>query len=109
MGRQLITTDEGMPAKSQHKSPCSDCPWAREALPGWLGGSSSEMWLRTAHSDSMINCHVYLGAQCAGSAIYRANMGKLPRDPTLLRLKADRKTVFATPAEFTAHHAKGAK
>lgn len=105
MRRKLITSDEATASKGQHKRPCSDCPWARESLPGWLGGSTPELWLRAVHSDTHINCHAQTGpAQCAGSAIYRANVGKLPRDPSILRLKPDREAVFATPMEFQAHH-----
>jgi len=37
-------------------------------------------------------------------AIYRANIGKLPRDRSALRLPVDRVAVFATPMEFQAHH-----
>jgi hypothetical protein len=33
-----------------------------------------------------------------------ANVGKLPRDRTALRLKSDRVLVFAGPSEFAAHH-----
>jgi hypothetical protein len=102
--RQLISTREAIPAKGQHHKPCTDCPWARTALPGWLGGSTAEEWVQCAHADGTIACHVHEGAQCAGAAIYRANMVKLPRDPDALRLPANRALVFATPDEFRNHH-----
>jgi hypothetical protein len=50
-----------------------------------------------------IPCHVHTGAQCAGSAIYRANVCK-QGDDDCLELEADRKLVFATPNEFSEHH-----
>jgi hypothetical protein len=43
--------------------------------------------------------------QCAGAAIFRANVGRdmlLPEG--LLRCPPDSLTVFATPAELIAHH-----
>lgn len=102
--RQLIASDEAVPAKGQHTHPCSDCPWARTALPGWTGGLPTRQWLAAAHGDERIDCHTLRGAQCAGSAIYRANVCKISRDPKVLRLPADRVTVFSNPAEFEAHH-----
>lgn len=106
MGRQLqlLSSDDAVPAQGQHTKPCSDCPWARNALAGWLGSMTPEQWLANAHGEARIDCHTLAGAQCAGAAIYRANMAKLPRDASLLRLPADRERVFATPAEFRTHH-----
>lgn len=104
--RQLISSDDSVPATEQHKAACSDCPWARTALPGWLGALSADDWLKEAHGEADIECHVLTGVQCAGAAIYRANIGKLPRDAALLRLPADKAKVFATPSEFLAHHAR---
>lgn len=102
--KQLLTTADAVPAKGQHTAPCSDCPWARTALKGWLGGESADNWVAEAHADAPIPCHVLDGAQCAGAAIYRANVCKRPRDPGALLLPADRKRVFASPVEFKRHH-----
>lgn len=101
---QLITTEEARPANGQHKAPCSDCPWARRSMAGWLGDTSREEWLGDAHGETRIECHTLLGAQCAGAAIYRANVCKIPRDPALLRLPADRRLVFADRHEFWERH-----
>ena len=103
-GRRLISADEAVQAKAQHTKPCSDCPWARTALNGWLGGVSAQEWIQRAHGEAKIPCHTLRGAQCAGLAIYRANVCKSPRDPSILRLPADREKVFATPMEFTEYH-----
>jgi hypothetical protein len=103
---KLLTCAEGKKACGQHKSPCSDCPWTRASVPGWLGDLSADEWLRTAHGEARIECHVHLGAQCAGAAIYRSNMAKRTHDSTHLRLPADRERVFATPTEFKDHHAR---
>lgn len=103
MTRRLISRDEAVDGKMQHVRPCSDCPWARTALPGWLGGGSIEDWVRTAHSDTYVDCHAIRNTQCAGIAVYRRNVSKLV-SPPLLRLDADHEAVFASPMEFTAHH-----
>jgi hypothetical protein len=102
--RLLISSDEATPATRQHQRPCSDCPWRRDSLAGWLGVMSPREWLSAAHGDGTIECHVHPGAQCAGAAIYRANVAKLPRLLSALRLPADRRRVFGAPAEFLEHH-----
>lgn len=104
VSRKLISSDEAVPAKTQHKRPCSDCPWSRDALPGWLGGASPEEWVACAHGDDPVPCHALTGAQCAGIAIYRANVAKLPRNPETLRLPPDREAVFSSPVQFGLHH-----
>lgn len=101
--KKLLSTEDAKPAKGQHRKCCSDCPWARDSLPGWLGGTSADDWLRAAHGNVMISCHTLTGAQCAGSAIYRRNVLKRVELP-LLTLPADKEKVFATPTEFKAHH-----
>lgn len=102
--RRLLTTDDAVPAKGQHRAPCSDCPWARASLPGWLGGLTADQWIRAAHGEERIDCHTLTGSQCAGAAVYRRNVCKRPHDKSTLVLPADREKVFATPAEFLAHH-----
>ncbi len=104
--KKLITIDKARPALQQHKKPCSDCPFRRDALPGWLGGDTPEYYTRLAQSDLLIHCHTKLGPQCAGAAIYRANIGKVPRDRKVLRLLPDKMTVFSWPTEFINHHSK---
>lgn len=101
---KLISSNESTRSRVQHKKPCSDCPWRRDALPGWLGGFTPESWVATAHSDSLVKCHTIRGPQCAGTAIYRANVCKVPRDDKALRLPANRDQVFGTPIEFLTHH-----
>jgi hypothetical protein len=101
-----MTSDEAQPANGQHKAPCGDCPWRRDALRGWLGSLSVEEWLREAHGEARIECHTLTGAQCAGAAIYRGNVCKKPRDPNILKLPAAHVRVFSSPAEFTSHHNK---
>lgn len=103
MGRKLISSDEAVKGTCQHTKPCSDCPFSRESLPGWLGGGDVDDWVRAAHSDMVLPCHVIDNMQCAGAAIYRRNVAKLPMPPNLI-LEKDKETVFASPMEFKAHH-----
>lgn len=106
--KQLISSDEAANATHQHRRPCGDCPWARTALPGWLGTMSADEWIAAAHGEATAECHTQLGAMCAGLATYRANVCKSVRDQGALRLPADRVTVFASSTEFLSHH-KGEK
>jgi hypothetical protein len=57
-----------------------------------------------AHGESLIDCHVFEGPQCAGSAIFRSNICKKPRDKSLLVLPANKELVFSSNAEFRDHH-----
>jgi hypothetical protein len=104
--RKLISSAEATPATHPLSKPCSDCPWARKALNGWLGGNTAEEWIEMAHGETHIECHVHPNVQCAGAAIYRANVGKLPRSKALLVLPSDKTLVFAGPQEFLEHHSK---
>jgi hypothetical protein len=104
MKHQLVTADQAKPRKRQHTSPCSDCPWARKSLKGWIGNFSISEWLAAAHGESLIDCHTVSNQQCAGSAIFRANVCKLPRDQKLLRLPQNKVSVFANDLEFRLHH-----
>lgn len=101
-------------------TPCHDCPWRRDSAPGWLGPFTAEEWVMIAHSDEPIACHLTLPTdgkhrseqktwdyegveQCAGAAIYRTNILKLPRDPNVATLPRDTDSVFGFD-EFEQHH-----
>lgn len=86
-------------------APCGDCAFRRNAVPGWLGDADAQDWIRMAHGETRIECHTRQDhAQCAGAAIYRTNVHKLPRDRSLLLLPADRGRVFTSAADFVAYH-----
>jgi hypothetical protein len=89
----------------QHTKPCKDCPWRRKAVRGWLGTEDAQYWLSMAHSDIVCDCHTRSEFQCAGMAIYRANVCKSARED-MLDLPPDQKAVFVGPVEFCAHHKK---
>lgn len=111
-GRRLISSDESTARRRQHDYPCSDCPFRRESLPGWLGRLSVRDWLAAAHGEATIECHALhhgVGGRrvgplhCAGAAIYRANVGKRLREPRFV-LPRDEVVCFASPREFEEHH-----
>lgn len=72
-------------------------------------------WIESAHSDSPLMCHKTLHReqhdftdpdirQCRGAAIFRANVHKVPRNPTAVTGPRDTATVFASNAEMIDHH-----
>lgn len=104
------------------RKPCPECPFRRAALGGWLGGTEIPDYIRAAHSDIDVACHTSPGYQdgiadnlrsCKGLAIYRCNVGKLPRGGSAAKAvresARDTETVFASPMEFMQHHAGQSK
>lgn len=98
--------------------PCSDCPWRRNAVKGWLGPMTPEEWIQAAHSDVPIACHQTIKEaneegvgnwehpalrQCRGAASFRSHICKLPRDPGIETGPAD-PNVFSTNQEFLDYH-----
>lgn len=97
-------------------TPCRGCPFARKCVPGALGGSPPEVYVGQAVGPFWLPCHEskdYAGKasdvnevrECAGAAIFRANIGRKVLPSGLLLLPADKEICFATLAEFYAHHA----
>lgn len=106
MGK-MTTARQAVTLKEAPKKPCHDCPWARAATPGWLALWSAHRWLALAHGEGSSECHATKGPNndrfpCAGLAIYRANVCKVPRAGE--RLPADTGLVFSGPEEFASHH-----
>lgn len=74
-------------------------------MPGYLGPHTADEWLEHAHGESITMCHTKRhGQQCAGFAIYRANVCKTTRYSDTLKLPPDREAVFASRDEFKTHH-----
>lgn len=99
--------------RSPCAKPCPECPWRVNAAPGWLGPNTAEEWVGLAHSDAPIACHLTITNEddldsmvtCAGAAIYRSNVAKMPRGvPKSHKLPADRQAVFTSPMAFRAYH-----
>lgn len=96
------------------KKPCNECPWLRTARRGHLGPNTAVEWAEIAHGEGPVACHEtikYTGQdwkemrQCAGMAIFRANIFKTPRHPRVVRAdERNTELVFAWDDEFIAHH-----
>lgn len=98
--------------------PCPNCPWRRAVEPGALGGSEPEVYIGQAVGPYRIPCHAHyidkpdvtreemaLAPECVGAAMFRANVGIASMLPgALLRMPPDKVEVFASYAEFLAHH-----
>lgn len=104
--RRFVSSDTAVQTKTQHRKPCADCPFSRRAIPGWIGLRTVDEFLRDAHGETYLECHCTTNKQCAGAAIFRANVIKSCRDPGHLRLEPDKEIVFATNDEFRNHHSQ---
>ena len=96
------------------KTPCQTCPWSRKTQPGLLGGSPVDVYIGQVVQAFWLPCHNsahYEGKrsdvnevnECHGAAIMRSNL-ELPEFQGLLRLPADKESVFADLYEFFAFH-----
>lgn len=99
-------------------APCHDCAFRRDSVPGHLGGSEAEVYIGQCYGPFFIPCHLtydkvddhlrenlHCTGGCAGSAVFRANLGWDHHMPQgINKLPADHEVVFSTPEEFVAHH-----
>lgn len=102
------------------KKPCSDCPFRRRAMPGWLGASSPEGFLDCMNRDEPLPCHQTVdyddpdwlskwqaqenGSMCAGTLIFMANKMQRPRTRGFPTMLPDKTEVFSDSLEFVRHH-----
>ena len=102
------------------KQPCSDCPFRRKAMPGWLGGSSPEGFIDCMNRDEPLPCHQTIdyddpdwllkwsaqeaGSMCAGALIFMANKLQRPRAKGFPTLPQNKAAVFANTVEFVRYH-----
>lgn len=101
----------------QVKTPCAECAFRRDITPGALGGSPPEVYVGQTNGPFYIPCHSHYSSdtpdwkdramqapQCAGSRVYRANIGDTGIPEQLIGMKPDPVLVFASHAQFVAHH-----
>jgi len=102
------------------KQPCSDCPFRRKAMPGWLGAGSPESFVDCMNRDEPLPCHQTIdyddpdwlakwsaqenGSMCAGALVFMANKLQRPKAPGFPTLPPDKTNVFANTIEFVRHH-----
>lgn len=95
--------------------PCKECPFSRSVTPGTLGGSTVDVYIGQAIGPFHLACHMAKGytqenggsletPQCAGAAIYRANVGVAASLPGSLLKLPPGDEAFRTPEEFIVHH-----
>lgn len=109
----------GPDRRFKRKQPCHECPFSRAVETGGTGGSDPTVYVGQVYGPFWLPCHTdpdyntpmslsektATVSQCAGAAIFRANVGADARMPHgVHRLPADTSLVFATPAELIAHH-----
>jgi hypothetical protein len=124
---ELMSYDDGEPEDEEprervaQKKPCNQCPFRREAAPGWLGASDPEGFVGTMITEKEpLPCHSTVDYErsdwherwergvdrrnklCAGALTLMANQGKRPR--TGPAAERDTVTVFASYREFVQHH-----
>lgn len=98
------------------KKPCADCPYSKTVTPGVLGGSDASVYVGQGHGPFWLPCHKtcdftdpnwkdnHTVQQCAGAAIYRANIDRAKLMPGSLHTLDKSDTVFQSPEELYAHH-----
>ena len=103
--------------KARHrKSPCDECPFGRKAKVKTLGGSTVETYIGQLHGPFWLPCHTdpnyadkasdpEIVSQCAGAAIFRANLGLSDKLPTMLNTcQKDAELSFTSLEDFVKHH-----
>lgn len=102
------------------KQPCSDCPFRRKAMPGWLGAGSPESFVDCMNRDEPLPCHQTIdyddpawlekwstqesGSMCAGALVFMANKLQRPKAPGFPTMPQDKINVFANTLEFVRYH-----
>jgi hypothetical protein len=96
--------------------PCKECPYSKTVTPGALGGSDPEVYVGQGHGPFWLPCHKtcdfsdpnwkqdYSAQQCAGAAIYRANIERANIMPGSLHKLDKSDLAFGSPEELYAHH-----
>jgi hypothetical protein len=98
------------------QKPCKDCPYSKTVIPGALGGSDPEVYIGQGHGPFWLPCHKTCDftdpnwkkdtsvQQCAGAAIYRANIDRAFLMPISLQKLEQSDLAFGSPEELYAHH-----
>lgn len=87
------------------RRPCSDCPFRKDTLEGWLGG---ERMTEILDADSFV-CHKKPSRQCAGHMLLMDGDNAYVQLASRLRIPlgiSGRELVFDTQADCIDHHDK---
>jgi hypothetical protein len=111
-------------ATCERKVMCAECPFRRNAAPGWLGPWTPKQINQIAESDEDFICHKSVealaaeglsdieidtfGQHCVGMLRYRNTLAKLSRDPQVARWQRELREVPDQPVlaarTFMSHH-----
>lgn len=100
--------------------PCSDCPFRKDSMPGWIGTfDGADELRRAALSETPFGCHTrgghvtnqtdLLQPQCVGRLVFTRKCAKRFRSPALAEMQ-DVAVRFTNPdtvlgmKEFEEHH-----
>lgn len=117
------------PPTPMAKSPCKNCPYRKDSLPGWLGSAETPAeFLKQLELPYPHPCHPKVDWEktkqedlpefglthpCIGELVFMRNTCKSPRDPDFRELvneyPPDREQVFANKQEFINHHSNRTK
>jgi hypothetical protein len=99
------------------KKACGACPYSKTVVPGALGGSDPDVYVGQGHGPFYLPCHKTCDfdnpdwktdsqtpLQCAGAAIYRANIDRAKLMPLTLHTLPKDDSCFGSPEELLAHH-----
>lgn len=97
------------------KEPCSDCPWRKNALPGWLGNHDVDYFHDVFEQDFPYPCHQTMGKPnehiCTGLVFTRVNSCKISKYPGPLKetenaLRDVQNNCFDNIHQFKDYHSK---
>lgn len=107
--------------KTTLKRPCSECPFRKIHMPGWLGPWKAQDIVNFVHRDGGLACHRTVrkdgkdteGVQaCAGAAIHMNKSVKCSKHKDMRELQDKMETapadvidgIIKWPHDFIAHH-----
>lgn len=68
------------------QTPCAECPFKNQILPGWLGGETVDDTVSAALSEQPFLCHLTRGKsnkECAGRLLFAKSSAKMFRNSEL--------------------------
>ena len=98
------------------KTPCTECPFLKTSIPGYLGGFSVSETLDVAKSESKFLCHLTRELdspqECAGRMLFVSKIGKMFRRAGLEKVRTELKNNTSQEtkdkvlsySEFVKHH-----
>jgi hypothetical protein len=110
-----VNTDWGDQRQLRHKTPCSECPFRKNSMKGFLGGYDLSEYATPAGLGMPTTCHQHDhgGAEHPDSRFCAGSCSVIANDPNIKPIAGygeiiakvgPREDTFATMEEFTVHH-----